>query len=103
MAPMRYALLALAVIAVLGVGRVYEWRGSEDIDVPAIELRFEQPVREKASERPAVKKEGRSVRDPEVGSSEGAGGASPAPASIPVPAGDDDDTEDDAGDDVGDE
>jgi hypothetical protein len=103
MTPMRYALLALAVIVLLGVGRVYEWRGSEDIDVPAIELRSEQPVRDKASERPAVKKKGRSDRDPEVRSSEGAGRASPAPAAMPLPAGDDDDTDDGAGDDGGDE
>jgi hypothetical protein len=89
---MRYALLALAVIAVLGAGWVYEWRGSEDTVVPAVELRSEQPAREIG--RPKVEKERRADHQSETGSR---GGARLAPAPVPVPAGGDDEGDDDDG------
>jgi hypothetical protein len=95
MRPMRYALLAFAILAVLAVGPVYEWRVSKSTEVPAIELRPEPPAREKPSKRPKVEKERKADRQSETGSS---GGASLAPAPVPVPAGGDDD---DGGDDGG--
>jgi hypothetical protein len=98
MRSVRYALLALAIFAVLAAGPVYEWRGSKGTDVPAIELRPERPRGEKAAKLPTVRKERRSERR-----SDSTEGATPAPAPAPAPAGGDDDDDDDGEDDDGDD
>ena len=92
---MRYAILAMTVLALLAAGTAYEWRGpSSSTGVPAIELRPLQ-ADERRPTRTATAAQKRDER------SEVSGGAAPAPAEVPAPVGEyegDDDSWDDDGD-----
>ena len=91
----RYAILAMTVLALLAAGTAYEWRGpSSSTSVPAIELRPLQADERRPTTAPkaAQKREERS---------EVSGGTTPAPAEVLARAReheDDDDSWDDDGD-----
>lgn len=90
-AEVRYAVLALAILALLLVAARYASHAPAPAEVPVIEL-LSDP---EASEQPVPTKPRKQRRKPKL-SSGGAGGAAPVSAPTPSPAGDD---ESDEGDD----
>jgi hypothetical protein len=94
----RYAILAITVLALLAAGAAYELRGPSSPDVPAIELRHLQ----EDERRPRTTPEAPRKREESSEVSRGIG-ATPAPAQAPAPAGGDDEGGDDSWDNDGDD
>lgn len=96
MGAMRYAVPALAIVALVVAGAAYESRTPSRTKVPAIQLRS-HPARaeaakpEKRLKRVHVHKPNRSSARDRISSGSGGAGAAPAPPSTPLRAGEDDD------------
>lgn len=93
-APVRYAVLALAILALLLVAARYSSRAPARTDVPAIELLDERKASAEEPTKPTKPRRQKRKSKPSVG-----GGVGAAPASPPAPATAGDDDSDDGDDD----
>src|SRR5687768_6768333 len=91
-AHVRYAVIALAMLALLLAGARYASRAPGPAEVPAIELLSDPGAKERPEPTEPRKKQKHRKPKPSSG---GGGGAAPAPAPAPAPAGDDDSDEGD--------
>jgi hypothetical protein len=94
----RYAIVAITVVALLAAGVASEWRGPSSTGVPAIELRPPRAdeQRLKTAPKAAQKREQSSEMS-------GGAGATPAGAQVPARAGEHDEGDDDSWEDDGDD